>query len=124
MISYGLYKVLHFLGIFMTIGSLSAMCIYVAGGGKKDSFASRKMVSAFHGIGLVIALVAGFGLLARLGVMHGAFPGWVIAKLVIWLILGAMPALIWRKPGAAKPFWALVILFAVANAYFAVYKPF
>lgn len=124
MLSYGFYKILHFIGIFMTIGALSAMCIYVAGGGTKPQFASRKLVSAFHGIGLVLALIGGFGLLARLGVMHGALPGWVIAKLIVWVILGGMPALIWRKPGAAKPFWALVLLFAVLNAYFAVYKPF
>ena len=120
--SYEFYKFLHLVGIVMTIAALSGMSLHVASGGTRD-YAGRKMAAMFHGIGLVITLVAGFGLLARLGLM-GGMPGWAIAKLVVWFILGGLPALIYRKPKLAKMFWSLIILFAALNAYLAIYKPF
>lgn len=121
--SYEFYKLLHLIGVFLTLSGLAGMAIHVAGGGTKATFKSRALASATHGIGLVVTLVAGFGLLAKLGLMAG-MPGWAIAKLVVWLILGALPALIWRKPGAAKMFYFLAILFAAFNGYLAIYKPF
>lgn len=120
--SYQFYKFLHLIGIVMTIAALAGMSLHVASGGTKD-YAGRKMAAILHGLGLTITLVAGFGLLARLGLM-GGMPGWAIAKLIVWVILGGLPALIYRKPKQAKMFWYLIILFAALNAYLAIYKPF
>ncbi|HVK60266.1 MAG TPA: hypothetical protein VM432_01900 [Bdellovibrionales bacterium] len=106
----------------MIVGSLSAMSVHVMGGGNRN-YPARKLVGAVHGAGLLFVLVAGFGLLARLGLVQG-MPTWVIVKLVIWLILGGIPALIYRKAKFAKLFWLCTFLFAGAAAYLGVYKPF
>ncbi len=115
------YKLLHILGILFTFTAVGGVCMHVANGGDKASNRSRAASSALHGVGLLITLVAGFGLLARIG---GGFPGWVIAKLVIWLLLGAALMIPYRSPALAKPMlWALPLLGALA-AYLALYKPF
>ena len=98
------------------------MCLHVISGGTRD-YAGRKWSAMFHGIGLLVTLVAGFGLLAKLGYM-AALPGWAVAKLVIWLILGGLPALIYRKPKLAKLFWVLILAFAGTAAWLATTKPF
>ena len=119
---YEFYKVLHLVGVFTVIMSLGGMCLHVASGGTRE-FSGRKLAAITHGIGLLITLVAGFGLLAKLGLM-AALPGWAIAKLVIWLILGGLPALIYRQAKLAKLFWILILAFGAINAYLAIYKPF
>lgn len=100
--------------------ALSAMSV-----GLRASDPGRKWVAITHGVGLLIALVGGFGLLARLGISHGAdWPLWVWLKLGIWLVLGAMTALIGRNPRHARLFWALIPVLAVCAAYLAINKPF
>jgi hypothetical protein len=76
-----------------------------------------------HGIGLLIALVAGFGMLAKLGLMS-SFPGWAAGKLVIWFALGALPAPIYRMGKKSMMFAPITVLIAALAAYFAIYKPF
>ena len=117
------YKVLHLLGIFTVILSLGGMCLHVISGGTKN-YAGRKWAAMFHGIGLLLVLIAGFGLLAKEGLMQGGMPGWVVGKLIIWLILGAMPALVYRQPKMAKLFWFLILAFSAVAAWLAIYKPF
>ena len=73
-------------------------------------------------IGLLVILVAGFGLKAKLQIVN--WPGWLIAKLIIWLVLGALLAVINRKPSAGLPLWILVIILGAAAAYLVQYKPF
>lgn len=118
---YEFYKVLHLVGIFMIIVSLGGLCLHVMNGGTREHH-SRKLVAILHGIGMFVALVGGFGLLARLGLAR-EWPLWATAKLIIWLILGGLPAFIYRKPQLAKLFWASIIAFAGLAAYFAIYKP-
>lgn len=123
MISYSVYKIIHLVGIlmvFMALGGLATNAIN--GGGKKHRW--RKPIAITHGVGLLISLVGGFGLLARLGVMHGSLPGWVIAKLVIWILFGALIAVIPRKPALAKPLWLIIIILGATAAYLAGSKPF
>jgi uncharacterized membrane protein SirB2 len=75
------YKILHLTGVILLfIGLASALM-------PKDT-PHRRIGVIFHGIGLVILLVAGFGLIAKLQI---GFPWWIIAKLVLWLAFGAMP---------------------------------
>jgi hypothetical protein len=122
MIPYELYKVLHIIGILLVVASLSAMCVHMMNGGTK-AYANKRFIAMAHGLGLLLTLVAGFGLLARLGLVHG-LPLWAICKLGIWLILGGLPALIYRKPALAKAFWFSIFLFAGTAATLAIYKPF
>jgi hypothetical protein len=118
--SYEFYKVLHLLGVFMVVASLGAAIIY-RGAESQSQAHWRKTLSIGHGVGLVIALVAGFGLVAKLGV---GFPGWVVVKVVIWLVLGGLIAFAKRKPALAKTWWWLTILLATLAGGLAVYKPF
>jgi hypothetical protein len=70
-------------------------------------------------------LLGGFGMLARLGIMHGLnFPGWLWVKLVIWGMLGAAVIIPRRRPTLSRALlFALPILGGLA-AYMAIYKPF
>jgi hypothetical protein len=124
MITYATYRLLHLLGVFLLLVAVGSQTLHAATGGTRATNTARKLVFAAHGLGLVLVLVAGFGLLARLGVMHGAgFPGWIWAKLVIWLLFGALVALPYRIPGAARLLWVAIPLLAALSAYFAIYKP-
>jgi len=80
-----------------------------------------KLLSIFHGVGLVLLLVAGFGMLARLGIMW-PWPGWVIVKVVLFAILGGFPALS-RRFDAGLGWWIAIILILLA-AWTGVMKPF
>ena len=62
--SYAFYKWLHLTGIFLTLMPLGGMLLHMMNGGTRD-FARRKVLGALHGLGTLLALVGGFGLLAR-----------------------------------------------------------
>jgi hypothetical protein len=119
--SYQFYKFLHLSGIFMIMMSLGAVALHVMNGGTKE-FAHRKFISIFHGVGLLVAFVAGFGLLARLGV--SASSGWVLAKIAIWVILSGAAAFMYRKPEQGRVHWVIVFILAACAAYLAQNKPF
>lgn len=123
MISYGVYKVIHIVGIlmiFLSLGGLAAIAII--GGGNKHSW--RMPLALTHGLGMVLTLVAGFGLLARLGIIHGQMPGWAYAKIGIWLVFGLLIAAFKRKPSWSRALWVVMILLGGVAAYLAVNKPF
>jgi hypothetical protein len=121
--SYEFYKVLHLTGIFMVISAVGAHLLNGMLGGQKQ-FTGKKFVGMLHGIGLLLAFVAGFGLMARLGMMGGAWPGWVTLKLVIWLFLGGVIVLPRYKPSWSKAIWIVVIVTGSFAVYLARYKPF
>ena len=121
--SLQVYKIIHFAGVFMVMVSLGAVIAYAAAGGEKKNFAYRKTVGMNHGLGLFLALLGGFGMLARLEI-HWPWPGWVIGKLLIWLLLGAMIAIAYRGKLSGKVQWWGIILLGVAAAYLGGMKPF
>ena len=116
---YQFYLVLHFLGIFLILLPLGGMCFHMAAGGTR-AWPLRKFAAMLHGIGLLIVLIAGFGLLAKL---HLGFPVWAMGKLAIWLVLGGIPALIYRKGQMAKTWLFLILVLAVLAGGLAAYKP-
>jgi hypothetical protein len=82
---------------------------------------TRKRTLAFSGIASLLALIAGFGLQAKLSV---GFPGWLIVKIVCWLGLSALTGIGYRRRGAAGAL-ALVAIVLVFVAVLMVYlKPF
>jgi hypothetical protein len=114
MISYNVYKLIHLIsimGLFIALGSAAVT----------DKSQSR-WAAPFHGIALLLILTAGFGMLARLGV-HGALPGWVIGKLVIWLLLGGALAIARKKLLPAPAFVLLLIALGGVAASMALWKP-
>ncbi len=115
------YKILHLLAAFMVLISLGGLATHAANGGGRDSNKVRAPLSVLHGLGLVISLVAGFGLIAKVGT---GFPIWVIMKLVIWLILGIALMIPNRAPQYARLLlWLLPVLGGIA-AWLAIAKPF
>jgi hypothetical protein len=82
---------------------------------------TRKRVLMWSGIASVLALVAGFGLQAKLG--YG-FPGWLIVKIVCWLGLSALAGMGYRRRESASAL-AMVAIVLVLIAVVMVYaKPF
>jgi uncharacterized membrane protein SirB2 len=118
--SYEIYKILHLLGLTLVVISLGGIIVHAINGGTKQTNSFRKAAVITHGVGLLLLLVAGFGMLARLGI-H-SFPGWVIGKVVIWLALGAFVALAYKQSLARKLWFAVPVLVVIA-ATLAVTKP-
>jgi hypothetical protein len=119
---YLLYKNLHRIGVFMVLVALGGVTLHRITGGTAE-YPWRKFVAITHGVGLVLVLLGGFGMLARLGI-HWPWPGWIMGKLLIWLVLGALLAVLARKPTLAKPLWWAIIVLAALAAYLAANKPF
>jgi hypothetical protein len=124
MIPYAAYKVLHLTGVFMVIMSLGGVAMNSINGGTKANSWHRP-AALTHGIGMLLVLVGGFGLLARLGFVHSALPpGWALAKFGIWLLLGGLLGVLIRRPKNARAIWFLVVILGTFAAYLANYKPF
>jgi len=117
------YKVIHLTGIFMIILSLGGVLVHVINGRSKDDNSFRKGASITHGIGMFLALLGGFGMLARLSI-HWPWPGWVWVKFLIWIALGGLVGLIYRKPNAGKMIWVATLVLSFVAAYMALFKPF
>jgi hypothetical protein len=123
MISYSVYKIVHLVGVLMVFLALGGVVTSAINGGLKDH-AWRKPMAITHGIGLLLSLVGGFGLLARIGVSHGGLPGWVVAKLGIWILFAILIRVVSKKPNWAKPVWPFMIILGAMAAYLAGSKPF
>ncbi|PJZ70673.1 hypothetical protein CH373_06995 [Leptospira perolatii] len=122
MISYTIYKLLHVLGILMLFLAFGAIALHTMNGGTRQN-APRKLIALTHGIGLFCILLGGFGMLARLGI-HWPWPGWIIAKIAVWLVFGLSLTLFYRKPEFSKILWFVLPALGTLVAYFAMYKPF
>ncbi len=79
--SYEFYKVLHVFSALLLFTSLGTL----AASARSDSGQLKKLAGIAHGVALAVIFVAGFGLMARLG-MFGAIPVWAWLKIGLWLI--------------------------------------
>jgi hypothetical protein len=76
----------------------------------------------WHGTGLLISLISGFGLLAKLGIFK-SMPTWVYIKIALWLVLGFLPVLARRRVIAAPLVVILAIITAAVMGYLGYTKP-
>jgi hypothetical protein len=120
--SYEFYKVLHLTGVILTFSGLIGL-LTVRMSGTALEGKTKTLVFISHGLGLLMALVGGFGLLARLG-MAQSMPHWVYVKLVIWLFLGGAISVVKRKGHMGWPLYGVLIALFVVASYLAVSKPF
>jgi uncharacterized membrane protein SirB2 len=124
MLPYSFYKIVHILGIALTLVALGGMTVHALNGLAKADNAARKLLIAMHGIGVFLILLGGFGLLARIGFAHGGgFPLWLWVKLGLWTAFAVVAALPYRRPGAGKALLLTLPVLAAAAAAMAVYKP-
>jgi hypothetical protein len=82
-----------------------------------------------HGIALVLIILGGFGMQAKMKAAYVAqfdtsFPNWMIAKIVIWIFFGASIALAKRGVLKGSTAWILMIGLASVAAYLGLMKPF
>lgn len=113
------YRLLHLAGVIFLFTALGGSLLAHREGAA--GAAARKLAGITHGLALLVIVISGFGALAKLGL---AMPGWAWAKLVIWLLLGASPVLVRKRPDLVKVWWWLLPLLGVAATWLARYKPF
>ena len=101
-----IYKLIHYLGIFFLLSGLGGLIF-----AEKDKI---KLAGISHGIGLLLVLLGGFGMQAK---MHIGFPSWFIVKIAIWLILGASLVIAKRQLLPPVATWLLVIALAGIAAW-------
>lgn len=123
MFSYQLYNLIHILGIILVFMAIGGYAFHGATGGTKETNEARGLLAATHGVGVLLILVAGFGMLARISPMSAGLPGWLHPKLLIWVLIGAAPAVLNRKPEWGKVLWFVFPLLAATSAYFAINHP-
>jgi hypothetical protein len=124
MLSYQFYNLVHIVGLIFLMAALGGIASTTVGADDRFSRLRRRAITIFHAVGLFLILLGGFGLLARLGVMHGAgFPGWIWVKLGIWVILGVAAFIPYRYPRTALPLLMLLPVLGGLAAYMAIYKP-
>lgn len=107
---FQIYRALHFIGILALYLSIGGLFLHALNGGTKQTNENRKIVAITHGVAMFIVLLGGFGMLAtfqRAGIASSHDP-WVMTKLGIWLLMGAMIAIPYRVPSLARPLWLLL----------------
>jgi uncharacterized membrane protein SirB2 len=114
---YEIYKIIHvvFIVLFFSVYGMAAV--------KAKSGDNPKFEKMLTGIFLLLIMVGGMGLGARLGVLKGGWPLWINIKMAIWVIVGVGGTIVLkRKPQfSIKYFWFSSILLVMAS-YLANYK--
>lgn len=123
MFSHELYNLVHIVGIVLVVSALAGAGVLARTRGDHEARETRRMLAILHGVGALLVLLGGFGMLARLGLVQGGFPGWIWVKLGIWVVVAAALLLPYRRPAMARALvLALPVLVGLA-AYMALYKP-
>jgi hypothetical protein len=116
MFSHAFYNYLHVVGIILVAYSYGVAFLRSTGQDK------RKWPVMVNGVGLLLLLVSGFGMAARLGIF-GAWPAWLHVKLAIWLAAGLVPVLLRRWRVAAPISAILQIALLLGAGYVGIFKP-
>ncbi len=112
--AYQIFHVIHLVCLFLLTG-------YTFQALANPDPAQRRSMMMRTGILSLLILIAGFGMA---GIMKIGFPGWLIVKLVCWLLLSALAGIAYRKPEArAQLTIALIVIISVAVIMVSM-KPF
>lgn len=106
-----IYHVIHLLGL---IGVFIGFGAILAG--------NTKAGMKWHGIGLLISLISGFGMVAKLHIPITSSK-WLMVKMALWLVLGFLPVLV-KKGVSPKTVVSIAALVGVTLAYLGYMKPF
>lgn len=121
---YSLYKLMHYAGIFSMLVVFGLASAHALRDGARADRRARRGFAIAHGVSALLILTGGFGMLARLGIVQGGLPGWILVKLAIWLVLAGGIALPYLDRRFARLLPVAVPLAALAAAATALYKPF
>lgn len=124
MISLNVYKLVHVLGILLVFAAVGGLSLHALNGGTKVTNAGRRLVGISYGAGLFLILLGGFGMLARLGIAQLVLPAWIWAKLGVWVAIGGLLAVPYRKPELARAVWLGAVALGLLAAWLGLYKPF
>ncbi len=122
--SYIAYKLVHLAGVFALLVALAGMAGHAASGRPKEEGGGYRLFLVLHGLGALLALVGGFGLLAVMGLHPPALPGWAWSKVVLWILLGALIAVPYRRRAWSLPLLLGLPVAALLGAYLGMFKPF
>jgi hypothetical protein len=110
-----IYSVLHVVAALVLVGmTFSAFA--------NPAPERRKFVMMVGGIASLVMVIAGFGLHAKLGIQ--GFPGWLIVKVVAWLVLSAVSGIAFRKQTMIGLLAVISMVSVVAAVYCVYFKPF
>jgi len=118
-VSYLTYKILHLVAIFFLLTSLGSMAVL----GRNGDARWKKLAGIVHGVTIVAILVAGFGLLARLGHL-GSIPTWAYLKIGLWVLLAVAVVPLRRRPEWGAALWLMLPALGGVAAWLAIVKPF
>jgi hypothetical protein len=116
------YKILHLLGLMTLFFSFGGALI-LGYAGVPFQGRSKTMIMMLHGIALLLILITGFGMAAKMGYMSH-LPGWIQGKLAIWVLLAGGIVLVKRKGSIGWPLVILILGLGTTAAILAVTKPF
>lgn len=108
------YHVLHVLSVIVLVA-----CGFVAVAAPRPDI--RKRVLAISGVAATLALIAGFGLQAKLQL---GFPLWLLVKIVCWIALAALAGMPFRRPERGTTWAGAYIALAVIALVMVYYRPF
>lgn len=119
------YKIIHIGAVLLIFSAIGGIALHAATGGTRQSNQAFRMIAMTHGIAVLLVVVTGFGMLARLGIARDAMSaGWVWVKLIVWIMLGGVLMIPYRRPHLARPIFFIAPLLGLVAAAMAIYKPF
>lgn len=110
-----IYQLLHVFSVIM----LFALTFFALAAPKPER---RRSSLIGTGIFALLVLVSGFGLIAT--VYDNQFFGWMIVKMVVWLIVGGLSGMAFRRPKLAGPLGVLFAVLALIAVVMVYFKPF
>ena len=112
--SIQLYQIIHIFSVIM----MTAVTFAALAAPRPEG---RRRSMMWSGILALLALISGFGMLARLG--YG-LPGWAVVKLACWLGLTMLTSLAYRQPGQGRSLTLLALIAVFLAVGMVVLKPF
>lgn len=121
MLTYDFYKWLHVTGVIAALVGLGGGFLTHLSG-VLPAGPGRKAIAVSHGMGLLIALIGGFGMIARGGIPF-PWPAWIFGKIAVWFALGGLIALPMRNGSLSRTLWWLPIVLASIAVALVIYRP-
>lgn len=118
---YDFYKWIHVTGIFAALLGLGGGFLTHLSGALPAG-PGRRAIALSHGLGLLFALLGGFGMLAK-GGFPFPWPAWVFGKIAVWFALGGLMAFPMRNPSLSRRLWWLPVALGAFAVYLVLWRP-